>query len=161
MKEKINLYQDSEVNRSSKISLVQINLFLEFNLSKNTFPNSILYYNENFHSLKPTSSNVSNVVVDELLHICQFLMPEFVPKQGDGEAVLYSHFSYNNYNFYHLDENNYRLLEVLLINNKNDFIEIKFYPFEEYKHMSAKVLRFMRDINNMENKVDLFLNKNL
>lgn len=161
MEKEISLYNDLEINRAVKLDIIQENLFLENNLSKNIFPNSVLYFEKDYHVLKPSATVINEIVVDELLQICSSLMPETYCKEGDGILTLYSCCSYNNFKFSYLNDEHFQVLKVLMESNKDSPIEIYFTPFEDYKHMASKVVRYMQNTESCEYKIDFFLSKSL
>ena len=161
MVEQIVLYKNSEINRTVPVVLIQENLFLENNLSKNIFPNSELIFEKNYHVLKPYAVNLTKCIVDELLHICCSLISPIYQNEGDGDTILYSHCSFDNNKFFYLDEENLSKLEFLLKNNTKSCVEIYFYFFDDYKEMVSKVLRYIQNESDTEDKFDIFFLRSL
>lgn len=149
------IYSQKLIDRTAKLTLMQENLFLKKDLTKNLFPNSTLYFYPDVQILKLDNKCINAIVIDEILHICLALMPPITPEKGNGENILHSHFLFNNQKFTNMSEENYIKLKNMLM-CYIDVIEIYFYPFENYKDMFNHVLRYMKDEEDLEDKFDLF-----
>ena len=157
--EKTIIYSKKLIDRTARLTLMQENLFLKKDLTKNLFPNSTLYFYPDVQILKLDNKCIKAsppaVVVDEILHICLALIPPITPEKGNGENILHSHFLFNNQKFSNMSEENYIKFENMLM-CYTGVVEIYFYPFENYKDMFNHVLRYMKDEEDLEDKFDLF-----
>ena len=161
MKKEITLYSQDEIDRLVNLSIIQHNLFLVEDLTKNLFPNTTLFYYSNFQVLRINSNELTTIVIDEILQICSSLIPPVTSVCGDGEKILYTHCSFNNYKFTNLNEKNLIKLRRLLTEFNSFTVEIYFYPFEDYKNMFNHVLRYMEQDNEDSDKFDMFFSESL